>query len=201
MIDEYLADLICQHDERLYPYLKIRAIHAKSGGGESVIIDKHSGLFMSDLKAIKITGLIKFENTDWPVLVRLMEDGKYLGYPEKTVSTHVDSKQYVPRDLQKLVEILGYPGDWEKNIPKYRKLYTGLASEVPSPIIESVAIWTAREYPDYELNMFISRQCFSSLRSKMEAPKSAKTLSRTEASGYDNQDSFEEYDRKLLNGN
>lgn len=198
MIDTFLADLILEHGDAIYPYVKLRALHLKQRGGDYVEVGKYQEISTSQLHALKVSGYVEYESQE---KIRLKKDGKFLGYPEETVVYIRESEQYVPKELEKLTDIMGYPGDWEKNIPKYRKLYMSLASKVPSPIIESVAIWVAKEHSDYQLNLFLSEKCFRSLRSKMESPKSVKTLSRTEASSYGEYTSFEEYDRKLLNGN
>lgn len=201
-MDRFLADFILNHGEAAFPYVLLRAIHVNYGDGDYVSLDHHKEITERHLDALKISGFVDYDKKGpAPRKVRLLKDGKFLGYPEDFRTQDIEDEMFVPRELQQLVEIVGYPGDWEKSIPKYRKLYVGLASEVPSPIIASVAIWTAREHPDYGLNMFLSRNCFKSLKSKMESPKPAKPVSRTEASGYDEYDSFEEYDRKLLNGN
>lgn len=196
-MDQYLAELIIEYEVEIFPYLKLRAIQkVQNKDVIKVFFDK---LTLTDLKMLEVSGLVRIisEFPDYAA-VTLYENGSWMGYPPERKQRKVRVRQdYTPTGLQKLADILGYPGDWEKSLGKYRKLYFSVLKRYSQLDLEKIATWVAQEYPEYRLPVILTENWIKSLKYKMENEKTYKARNE----GYDDESSVLAYEQEFLSEN
>jgi hypothetical protein len=171
-MEDRLAELILEHDVILFPYLKMRAMYAKKGknGKFKCLATEFS---METLELFYNSGYIRYDSSDDVyVEILLREDGRWLCDPPETRSfVRKEAEEYIPKDLIKLAEIVGYPVDWANKPGKYRKLFFTLTNKHDEGTILSVAKFMKEAEPEWDLSNLLTTSYFSQIKSEIAKSK------------------------------
>jgi hypothetical protein len=155
-------------------------------------------LTLAEIKSIAISGLAELvSSSDDIAMVAVIRDGRYMGFPiESEKAAAIVEEPKIPYGLTKLVEILGYPIDWEKNINKYSIIYYSRVKKYGLREMVQVAEWAVNNQEKISLNALFTEAWYASLKHKME--HRPKILDRVSASNYDDEEALLAAEREFL---
>ena len=165
-MDKELASLIleCHKPDVIWPYLKLRSIHARDG----YVSEKLARETCDDqaVQLMHISGFIRI--ADGKVLLA-HDDGSWLYLP-KTPARRPDAKQSNRSfQLERLAKLTGWPVDFEKNRGYYSAHLNRLLKKYSFDEIET----SAYDNQGMGLKQLLVTTVFKSLLVKFEAESSA----------------------------
>lgn len=197
MFSKHLAKMILEHGADLVPYLKLRAMYELQNQPLQIKVPLRD-MTLAEIKAITISGLAELvSNSEDTAIVAITSDNRYMGFPiesEKAAPTIEEPK--IPYGLTKLVEILGYPIDWEKNTNKYSIIYYSRVKKYDLKEMVQVAEWAVNNQEKISLNALFTEAWYASLKHKME--HRPKILDRVSSSNYDDEEALLAAEREFL---
>lgn len=180
---EDIAELILEHGEDIFPYLRIRAEYCKNGSKGKVLLDSSP-----DLAILERGGFIKTEEKDGFVEVTVYDTPERWLYQPKELKKKIkEREEYIPKALAELVEMVGYPLDWLKNPAKYRSLFIRAKNKHGYQVIKRVAEDALNKDVEVSLPALLSDKGFHFYQNLPEKPT---FQDRTTASDYKEEQIF-----------
>ena len=169
-MDDGLADLVLEHGVDLFPYLQMRAKYAKAGKN-GVVVVRQADYTMETLDLFRDSGFIRYDYSHDSMLVSvtLREDGRWLtDPPEVRKYTRKEKEEYIPKELEALCEMVGYPVDWATKLGKYRSLFFSLTASYDMDIIFSVAEFMRDNEPEWTVTQLLTKSFFKQTKTELD---------------------------------
>jgi hypothetical protein len=157
-MDDEIADLILEHGEAIFPYLELRARYFKEGSKGRIPVSENP-----NLQLMERSGFIELEkNGDKLLAVLYNTPDRWLYQPKEKQRKTKEKEEYIPKELEKIAELIGYPDDWFKNPGKYRSLWFTARGKHSEMI--NIAEKVKEKEIQVELQVFLSFAGFNSIK-------------------------------------
>ena len=191
MISRFLADLVINHGKDIFLYLSFVSQVTIMGSDQLEISENE--VDEKELKNLQRSGFIKYNRVGTKFIVFLKEEGSWIKMPPEIKRKEKKrQEEYIPQGLDTIAKTLGYPIDWRSNRVKYFTQYHRLLKKYSQNELENLASFVADEFPDCDLQGFISQKSINFYRDQQKNPKkiSDNVADRAEQSDYSAEQPF-----------